>query len=107
VDYLAHNEEIKRALHSIYVDLRKLKNDIFDIEIHDEINVAPMRRYIEEWFQRRMDNLIDEGKQLVGTIPVVVDDKNKNEDRLHSNSILITYFFLYQSSYSTSLNRNL
>jgi hypothetical protein len=76
--YSTHNEEIEQALHSISMDLRKLENELFDIEIQDEINVAPMRSYIEEWFQRRMDNLIDEGQQPVGTIPVTVDDNNKN-----------------------------
>ena len=59
------------------MDLRKLENDLFDIEIQDEISMAPMRSYIEEWFQRRMDKLIDKGQQLVGTILVVVDDNNK------------------------------
>jgi hypothetical protein len=78
VDYSAHNEEIEQALHSISMDLRKLENKLFDIEIRDEINVAPMRSYIEEWFQQIMDKLIDEGQQPVGTIPVVVDDNNKN-----------------------------
>jgi len=77
LDYATHNEEIEQALHSISMDLRKLENELFDIEIQDEINVAPMRSYIEEWLQRRMDKLIDEGKQLVGTIPVVVDKTNK------------------------------
>jgi hypothetical protein len=78
LDYSTHNEEIEQSLHSISMDLRKLENDLFDIEVQDEINVAPMRSYIEEWFQRRMDNLIQEGKQPVDTIPVTVDDNNKN-----------------------------
>jgi hypothetical protein len=78
LDYSTHNEEIEQALHSISMDLRKLENELFDIEIRDEINVAPMRSYIEECFQQRMDKLIDEGQQLVGTIPMVVDDINKN-----------------------------
>jgi hypothetical protein len=33
------------------MDLRKLENDLYDIEIRDEINMAPMRNYIKEWFQ--------------------------------------------------------
>ena len=78
LDYAAHNEEIEQALHSISMDLRKLENDLLDIEIQDEINVAPMRSYIEEWFQRRMDNLIEEGQQPVDTIPATADDSNKN-----------------------------
>jgi hypothetical protein len=60
------------------MDLRKLENDLYDIEIRDEINMAPMRSYIEEWFQRRMDNLIQEGQQPVDTIPLTIDDNNKN-----------------------------
>jgi hypothetical protein len=50
LDYLAHNEEIEQSMHSISMDLRKLENDLFDIEIQDEINMASMRIYIEEWF---------------------------------------------------------
>jgi hypothetical protein len=78
LEYSTHNEEIEQSLHNISMDLRKLENDLFDIEIQDEINVAPMRSYIEEWFQRRMDNLIEEGQQLVDMIPATVDDRNKN-----------------------------
>jgi len=78
VDCSAHNEEIKQGLHSISMDLRKLENKIFNIEIQDEINMAPMRSYVEEWLQRRMDKLTDKGQQSVGMIPVVVDERNKN-----------------------------
>jgi hypothetical protein len=46
-------------------------------QIWDETNVAPMRNYIQEWLQIRIDNLTDEGQQPVGTIPVVVDESNK------------------------------
>jgi len=60
------------------MDLRKLENDLYNIEIWDEINMAPMRSYIEEWFQRRMDNLINEGQQSVHTILETIDDTNKN-----------------------------
>ena len=77
VDYSAHNEEIEQSLHSIWMDLRKLENDLFDIEIHDKINVAPMRSYIEEWLQRRTDKLTDEGQQPIDMILVVVDESNK------------------------------
>jgi hypothetical protein len=36
-----------------------------------------MRSYIEEWFQRAIDKLTDEGQQAVGTNPVTVDESNK------------------------------
>jgi hypothetical protein len=51
VDYSTHNEEIEQDLHSISMDIRKFENEIFNIEIWDEIIVAPMRIYIEEWLQ--------------------------------------------------------
>jgi hypothetical protein len=78
LDYVAHNEEIEHSLHIISMDLRKLENDLYDIEIRDEINMAPMRSYIEEWFQQRMDNLVQEGKQPVDMTPLTIDDSNKN-----------------------------
>jgi len=77
VDYSAQSEEIEQALHSIYIDLRKLENEFFNIKIWDEINVAPMKSYIEEWLQRGIKKLIDQGKKPVGTIPVVIDESNK------------------------------
>jgi hypothetical protein len=77
VDYSVQNEEIDQALRNLSIDLRELENEIFNIKIWDEINVAPMRSYIEEWLQRAIDKLTDEGKQAVGTIPVVVDESNK------------------------------
>jgi hypothetical protein len=78
LDYAAHNEEIEQILHSISMDLRKLENDLYEIEIQDEINMAPMRSYVEEWFQQIMDNLVQEGKQPVDTTPLTIDDINKN-----------------------------
>jgi hypothetical protein len=39
--------------------------------------MAPMRGYIEEWLQRVIDKLTDEGGKEVGTIPIAVDDNNK------------------------------
>jgi hypothetical protein len=78
LDYAAHNEEIEQSLHSISMDLRKLENDLYDIEIRDEINMAPMKSYIEEWFQQRMDNLVQEGQQPVDRTPLTIDDSNKN-----------------------------
>jgi hypothetical protein len=78
LDYVAHNEEIEQSLHSISMDLRKLENYLYDIEIRDEINMAPMKSYIEEWFQHRMDNLVQEGQQPVDRTPMTIDDNNKN-----------------------------
>jgi hypothetical protein len=77
VDYSVQNEEIDEALRNLSIDIRELEKEIFNIKIRNEINVAPLRSYIEEWVQRAMEQVVDERKQAVGTIPVVVDDSNK------------------------------
>ena len=78
LDYATHNEEIEQSLHSISMDLRKLENELYDIEIWDEINMTPMKSYIEEWFQQRMDSLVQEGQRLVDRTPLTIDNSNKN-----------------------------
>ena len=60
------------------MDLEKLENDLYDIEIWDETNTAPMKRYIEECFQERMDSLVQEGKEPINRTTMPIDDKNKN-----------------------------
>ena len=78
LDYASHNEEIEQSLHSISMDLRKLENNLYDIEIRDEINTAPMKSYIEEWFQLRMESLVQEGQQPINKTQLIIDDSNKN-----------------------------
>jgi hypothetical protein len=60
------------------MDLRKLENDLYDIEIRDEINTTPMKSYIEEWFQLRMESLVQEGQQPINKSPLPIDDSNEN-----------------------------
>jgi hypothetical protein len=60
------------------MDRSKLENDLYDIEIRYEINTAPMKSYIKEWFQLIMESLIQEGKQPINMSPLPIDDSNKN-----------------------------
>jgi hypothetical protein len=54
-----------------------LEGELFNIKIQHEINVAPMRSHIEEWFKKAIDKLTDEGKKAVETVLVTVDEINK------------------------------
>jgi hypothetical protein len=38
-----------------------------------------MRSYIEEWLERELNQAVDERKQVVATIPTVIDDINETE----------------------------
>ena len=54
-NYSVQNEQIDQALRNLSIDLRELENELFNIKIWNEINVAPLRSYIEEWVQRAME----------------------------------------------------
>ena len=55
VDYSVQNEEIDQALHNLSIDLRELEKEIFNVKNWNEINMLPLRRYIQEWVQREME----------------------------------------------------
>jgi hypothetical protein len=63
VDYSVKNQDIEEALHNISIDLRDLEGELFNIKIWHEINVAPMRSYIEEWFKKLSTNWPMKGKR--------------------------------------------
>jgi hypothetical protein len=74
VKYAIQNEEIHQALSNLSIDFWELENDLFNIKIRNEINVAPMRGYIEEWLERQLKQATDERQQAVANIPAVVED---------------------------------
>ena len=40
-----------------------MEGKVFNIKIKHEINVAPMKNYIEDWFKKEIDKLTKEGKE--------------------------------------------
>ena len=81
VDYSIKNQDIEEALRNISIDLRDLESELFNIKVWYEINVAPMRSYIEEWFKNPVDKLTNEGKMMVETIPITVKEAIKGHQR--------------------------
>jgi hypothetical protein len=77
VDYSVHNKEIDQALRNLSIDFKELENELFNIKIWNEINVAPMRSYIEEWLESELKQIVDERQHALTMIPVVVDDINE------------------------------
>ena len=57
VDYSVKIQDIEETIHGIYHDLRDLEGKLFNIKIRHEINVAPMKNYIEYWFKKEIDKL--------------------------------------------------
>ena len=77
VDYSVKNQDIEEALHGISIDLRDLEGELFNIKIWHEINVAPMKSYIEEWFKKTIDKQTTEGKEAVEMVLVTIDENDK------------------------------
>jgi hypothetical protein len=77
VYYSIKNQDIQEALRNISIDLRDLEGELFNIKIRHEINVAPIRSYIEEWFKKVVDKLTNEGKRTVETVPITVEEIHK------------------------------
>jgi hypothetical protein len=78
VDYLIKNQDIEEALCNISIDLRDLEGEIFNIKIRHEINVAPMRSFIKDWFKKVVDKLTNEGQRMVETVPVTTEEIHKS-----------------------------
>jgi hypothetical protein len=62
VGYAIKNQDIQEALHNLSIDLRDFESELFDIKIHHEINVAPIRSYIEEWFKKVVHQITNEAQ---------------------------------------------
>jgi hypothetical protein len=72
------NQDIEGEIHGISLDLRDLEGELFNIKIMHEINVAPMKNYIEDWFKKAIDKLTKEGQEAaVETVPITVNEDNK------------------------------
>jgi hypothetical protein len=69
VGYSIKNQDIQEALHNLSIDLRDLESEFFNIKIRHEINVAPMRSYIEEWFKKVVDQITNEGQRTLHRFP--------------------------------------
>ena len=68
---------LARLLCWLAYDAQASENDLFNIKIQNEINVAPMRSYIEEWLESQLNQAADERQHAVSTIPAVVDNINE------------------------------
>jgi phosphotransferase system IIA component len=77
VDYSVKNQDIEKVVHGISLDLRDLEGELFNIKIQHEINVAPMKNYIEEWFKKEINKLTNEGKEIVETVLITINEDHK------------------------------
>jgi hypothetical protein len=75
------NQYIEEEIHDISHDLRDLEGELFNIKIKHEINVAPMKNYVEDWFKKTIDKLAKEGQEAtVEIVPTIINEENKSTE---------------------------
>jgi hypothetical protein len=63
VGYSVQNRDIDQALRNLSIDLSELEKELFSIKIWNDINVAPLRSYIEEFVETDLKRVADERQQ--------------------------------------------
>jgi len=59
VEYANKNEDIEITLQQLSIDYRELESTMLDIIVKQEVIVAPMREYIENWLKSTLINIIE------------------------------------------------
>jgi hypothetical protein len=68
--YINRNDEVDDTLHESGMDLREFENELFEIKTKHQINVAPLREYIEERLKKALIKIVEPKNQE--TIAVVM-----------------------------------
>jgi hypothetical protein len=61
--YSVQNRDIDQALCNLSIDLSELEKELFSIKIWNEINVAPLRSYIEKFVETDLKWVANERQQ--------------------------------------------
>jgi len=59
-----------------------LEGKLFNIKIRHEINVTPMKIYIEYWFRKVIDKLTKEWQETIETVTINVNEDNKRTTKI-------------------------
>jgi hypothetical protein len=78
--YSVKNQDIEETIHDISHELRHLEDELFNIKIKHEINVAPMKNYIEERYKKTIDKLTKEVQEAtIESVSIIVNEENKKD----------------------------
>jgi hypothetical protein len=67
VSYVRENEDIEDTLHQLSIDFRDLESSLFDIKVRQEIIVATMIDYIENWLKKALTKITELDQEEVVT----------------------------------------
>jgi hypothetical protein len=67
ISYVKKNEDIKDTLDQLSMNFRDLGNSLFDTKVRQEINIAPMRDYIENGLRNALTKITKADQEGVVT----------------------------------------
>jgi hypothetical protein len=79
VEYTNKNEEIENILQNLFVDLREIEKELFNIKIKQEVIVAPLRDFIQEWLNTSIAKIFEIPAEEVMTGNPTATNKNIKE----------------------------
>jgi hypothetical protein len=75
VHYVNKNDDIEDTLHQLSMDFKDIENSLFDIKVRQEIMVAPMREYIENWLKNALIKITESDQEKKVTTSQKVPSK--------------------------------
>jgi hypothetical protein len=67
VEYTNKNEDIENILQNLYVDLREIEKELFNVKIKKEVIVATLRDFIQEWLNTSITKISEILAEVVMT----------------------------------------
>jgi hypothetical protein len=78
--YVNKNDDIEDTLHQLTMEFKDLENELFDIKVRQEIMVAPMREYIENWLKNALIKITESDQEKTVTTGQAVPTKEIIKD---------------------------
>jgi hypothetical protein len=57
VEYTNKNQDIKNMLQNLSIDYREFEGELFNIKVKQEVIIAPLGDYIEEWLKKYVSKI--------------------------------------------------
>jgi hypothetical protein len=76
VEYTNKNEDIENTLQNLSIDYREIEDKLFNIKVKQEVIVAPLRDYIEEWLKKSIAKIFEIPTEAVTTVHITAMNKS-------------------------------
>jgi hypothetical protein len=76
VEYANRNEDIETILQNLSIEYREYENELFKIKVKQEVTIAPLQQYIEEWLKRALIKIIEGPTEVVDTSHITATNKD-------------------------------